>query len=170
MLESINAFSAVLSTEGHIFGLCWAQLKPEGPDVIRKEAWWFYRTISGVRLCWELEEPKGPRGRTLKWHRHFGPALPHGGLRPCHQKSTCIYAINFRAICGAHRVTLLPIFGGPRNIRCPPSSVPPCCCCSRIPGSAVSGRSLIDRFLNRQCGPVLIGKRFGSERLGTSPT
>ena len=22
----------------------------------------FYRTISGVRLCWELEEPKGPKG------------------------------------------------------------------------------------------------------------
>ena len=33
-----------------------------GPDVIRKEAWSFYRTISGVRLCWELEEPKGPKG------------------------------------------------------------------------------------------------------------
>ena len=33
-----------------------------GPDVIRKEAWPFYRTISGVRLCWELEEPKGPKG------------------------------------------------------------------------------------------------------------
>jgi len=30
--------------------------------VIRKEAWPFYRTISGVRLCWELEEPKGPNG------------------------------------------------------------------------------------------------------------
>ena len=33
-----------------------------GSDVIRKEAWSFYRTISGVRLCWELEEPKGPKG------------------------------------------------------------------------------------------------------------
>ena len=30
-----------------------------GPDVIRKEAWPFYRTISGVRLRWELAEPKG---------------------------------------------------------------------------------------------------------------
>ena len=30
--------------------------------MIRKEAWPFYRTISGVRLCWELEEPKGPTG------------------------------------------------------------------------------------------------------------
>jgi hypothetical protein len=27
-----------------------------------KEAWPFYRTIPGVRLCWELEEPKGPKG------------------------------------------------------------------------------------------------------------
>ena len=33
-----------------------------GPDVIQKEAWSFYRTISGVHLCWELEEPKGPKG------------------------------------------------------------------------------------------------------------
>jgi len=33
-----------------------------GLDVIRKEAWPFYRTISGVRLYWELEEPKGPKG------------------------------------------------------------------------------------------------------------
>jgi len=28
----------------------------------RKEAWPFYRTITGVRLCWELEEPKEPLG------------------------------------------------------------------------------------------------------------
>ena len=34
----------------------------KGSDVIRKEAWCFYRTISGVRLCWELEEPKGSKG------------------------------------------------------------------------------------------------------------
>ena len=31
-----------------------------GPDVIKQEAWPFYRTNFGVRLCWELEEPKGP--------------------------------------------------------------------------------------------------------------
>ena len=29
--------------------------------MIRKEAWPFYRTVSGVRLCWELEEPDGPK-------------------------------------------------------------------------------------------------------------
>ena len=34
-----------------------------GPDVIRKEAWSFYRTSSGVRLCWELEEPREPRAK-----------------------------------------------------------------------------------------------------------
>jgi len=34
--------------------------------VIRKEARPFYRTISGVRLCWELEEPKGPKGPKLE--------------------------------------------------------------------------------------------------------
>ena len=32
-----------------------------GPDVIRKEAWPFHRTSSGVRLSWELEEPKGTK-------------------------------------------------------------------------------------------------------------
>ena len=35
---------------------------PGGLNVIRKEAWLFYRTSFGVRLCWELEEPKGPTG------------------------------------------------------------------------------------------------------------
>ena len=39
-----------------------------GPDVIRKKAWSFYRTISGVRLCWELEEPKGPEGLGMDGH------------------------------------------------------------------------------------------------------
>ena len=34
-------------------------LKDLKDQVIRKEAWPFYRTSSGVRLCWELEEPKG---------------------------------------------------------------------------------------------------------------
>ena len=29
--ERKNAFSAVLPTEGRVVGLCWAQLKPEGP-------------------------------------------------------------------------------------------------------------------------------------------
>jgi len=47
-----------------------------GADVIRMEAWSFCRTISGVRLYWELEEPKGPKGhattqaaRCVKQHR-----------------------------------------------------------------------------------------------------
>ena len=35
----------------------------------QEEAWSFYRTIFGVRLCWELEEPKGPKGGS------FGDAL-----------------------------------------------------------------------------------------------
>jgi len=60
---SKNAFSAVLFTEGRVVGLCWAKLKPKGPkaDVIQKEAWPFYRTISGVRLYWVLEEPEGTK-------------------------------------------------------------------------------------------------------------
>ena len=57
--------------------------------MIRKEAWPFYRTISGVRLCWELEEPKEPGGWThgfqnrpfssLEWNasREIGILLPN---------------------------------------------------------------------------------------------
>ena len=49
-------------------------LEPLGlRGVIRKEAWPFCRTISVVRLCWELEEPKGPKGHTL--HRVSDPLL-----------------------------------------------------------------------------------------------
>ena len=35
---------------------------PGGLNVIRKEAWLSCRTSSGVRLCWELEQPKEPKG------------------------------------------------------------------------------------------------------------
>ena len=38
-------------------------MRAGGPNVIRKEAWAFYRTILSVRLCWELEEPKGTQGQ-----------------------------------------------------------------------------------------------------------
>ena len=44
-----------------------------GPDVIRKEAWSFYRTISGVRLCWQLEEREGPKGLVSRWQEPKGP-------------------------------------------------------------------------------------------------
>jgi len=44
--------------------------------VIRKEAWPFYRTISVVRLCWELEEPKGPKGTILGYPNHISPLSP----------------------------------------------------------------------------------------------
>ena len=37
-------------------------------NVIQKEAWLFCRTSSGDRLCWELEEPKGPK-RTSQFRR-----------------------------------------------------------------------------------------------------
>ena len=53
-------------------------------DVIRKEAWPFYRTSSGVRLCWELEEPKGFKGFSIPW-RQGRPLLPGrpGESRSC---------------------------------------------------------------------------------------
>ena len=70
--------------KGEVFAYVGAKLKPKGPtgpkgplfpvpvsaygggsknlkdlkDLIRKEAWLFCRTSSGVRLCWELEGPK----------------------------------------------------------------------------------------------------------------
>ena len=49
------------------------------PDVIRKEAWPFYRKMSGVRLCWELEEPKGPKGRSRARGRGSGRAAADVG-------------------------------------------------------------------------------------------
>ena len=36
----------------------------------------FYKTISGVRLCWELEEPKVPQEHDLWLRRSLG-----GGVR-----------------------------------------------------------------------------------------
>jgi len=34
--------------------------------VIRKEAWSFYSTISGVRLSWELKEPEEPQTKGVQ--------------------------------------------------------------------------------------------------------
>ena len=45
-----------------------------GLDVIRKEAWPFCRTSSGVRLCWEIEEPKGPKESLAAGHHSSTPA------------------------------------------------------------------------------------------------
>ena len=55
-----------------------------GRDVIRKEAWPFDRTISGVCLCWKLEEPQRSipdvaMGSTLTPQRSWpGPKGPYG--------------------------------------------------------------------------------------------
>ena len=46
-----------------------------GLDVIREEAWPSYRTRSGVRLCWELEEPKGPKRIWSQPHNSGSEAL-----------------------------------------------------------------------------------------------
>ena len=61
--------------------------------MIRKEAWSFYRTISGVRLCWELEEPEGPKGK------QFCAILTTEGrvVRPCWEKSKPIGPKSFGA-------------------------------------------------------------------------
>ena len=50
-----------------------------GPNVIRKEAWPVYRTISGVRLFWELEGSKGPQGRRSRPATLFASSNAVGG-------------------------------------------------------------------------------------------
>ena len=51
-----------------------------GPDVIRKKVWSFYRTISGVLLCWELDNRKGHEGPTAgRWGVLSGPPRPLPG-------------------------------------------------------------------------------------------
>ena len=47
--------------------------------LIRKEAWPFSRTSSGVRLRWELEEPQGPHGPTHSLS-DFTPMVREGKL------------------------------------------------------------------------------------------
>ena len=67
-------------------------------DVIQKEAWPFYRTISGVRLSWKLEEPKGPKtesknaflcspfyGRACRWAM-LGELKPKGPKGHCRRE------------------------------------------------------------------------------------
>ena len=49
-----------------------AAFSSEGGTPVRKEAWFFYRSISGVR-CWELEESKGPKGSGGNIWRSWGP-------------------------------------------------------------------------------------------------
>ena len=68
--------STVASQEEGV-GVAAAILCTGGADVIRKEAWPFYRTICGVSLCWELEEPKGPKG--LKDVAHFSAQHARSG-------------------------------------------------------------------------------------------
>ena len=47
-----------------------------GLDVIRKKAWSFYKTIFGVRLCWELEEPKRPKAPFVERKALLGGHIP----------------------------------------------------------------------------------------------
>ena len=61
--------------------------------VIRKEAWPFYTTISGVRLCWELEEPQGPK-------RPTGAATVASALRGA------LPPVDLRAVCFVRAILL----------------------------------------------------------------
>ena len=75
ILSELNAIRAKMLSlqsflrEGRVGGLYWANFNLKdlkdsagGPDVIRKEAWSFYITISGVRLYWGLQEPEETKG------------------------------------------------------------------------------------------------------------
>ena len=104
---------APTSSRGGLFSQ-WLQRHPEagsshtrsilctgGPGVIRKEAWSFYRTISGVRLCWQLEEPEGPKGSA---DCMFLEAARGGSTRRTRQLSSrvkLLSAINLKALCGS---------------------------------------------------------------------
>jgi len=55
-LHKSSEFEKILTS------LAWPVRLCTGGLVIRTEAWPFYRTSSDVRLCWELEEPQGPKG------------------------------------------------------------------------------------------------------------
>ena len=63
-------------------------------DVIRKEAWPFYRTSSGVRLCWELENPKGPKGASSSSARASDPPIP-GSAAGCSLR-VCVSVLGSR--------------------------------------------------------------------------
>ena len=82
-----------------------------GPGVIRKEAWSFYRSNSGVRLCLELEEPKGPKGG-MHWTivSHLPPSLPH----PLPLASRCrgTSLIRKRTPLGPYRRPVPGVLGG----------------------------------------------------------
>ena len=75
--ESSSATLARLQAAGaHAGAVCTG-----GLDVIRKEAWPFYRTISGVRLHWVLEEPKGPKAKRRPAHDVLSACRTGGGQR-----------------------------------------------------------------------------------------
>ena len=48
---------------------------------IRKEAW-YYRTISGVRLHWEIEEPKGAESAVRSQSKERGSRSVNGNVGP----------------------------------------------------------------------------------------
>ena len=65
-----NEYKHVLHAPPQRLWLCTAIFCTGGLDVIRNEALTFYRTISGVRLCWELEEPREPHLRRIVVRMH----------------------------------------------------------------------------------------------------
>ena len=65
--------------------------------MVRKEAWPFYRTISGVRLCWELEEPKGPEGSPLRDTVYRDPE----GEQTKHHRGVHLAAVREQCAVGA---------------------------------------------------------------------
>jgi len=64
-----HSLSGLVLSSRHTGGF-FLRVSAGGLDVVRKEAWPWCRTILGVRLCWELGEPKGPKGNTKTTASH----------------------------------------------------------------------------------------------------
>jgi len=84
-----------------------------GPDANRKEAWPFYRTISDVRLCWELEEPNGPkRAHCRRFHRRWSHwrRWSHLSLEPLPLMEALAVTL-FTGQAGGYRSTCTSLIG-----------------------------------------------------------
>ena len=90
--------------------------------MIREEAWPFYRTISGVRPCWELEKSEGPKGSLhllapfLAWARSV-----HSPASSCSPLFEVITAVrNKLSPCSAQGTSVLGMILCTRAIGPPP--------------------------------------------------
>ena len=106
-----NSFSAVLSTEGRVVGLCWATLKPKGPtpnqDMVTFATEFLALSAGGKKVC-AFFPPTHTLSHThtlsltlthtLSLSRALSHTLSHTGVRrgqapPCSDAPRCRYLI-----------------------------------------------------------------------------